>query len=130
MKAARNIGLSLLTTVLAVGCSDGDVPRLVPVQGKVLKEGKAITAGSIYLHPDANAEYTEDNPSSILQIDGGFTMKTYPFGEGVAPGGYTVTLAPELAQRVSKPNYGSPEKSPWKISVPPEGLTELVLEIE
>jgi hypothetical protein len=92
--------------------------------------GEAVTAGSIYLHPGATAEYSKDNPSSILQLDGAFNLKTYPFGEGVAPGEYTVTLAPELAQRLKQPEYGSVEKSPWKIVVPEDGKIDVVLEIE
>lgn len=114
----------------ASGCSDSAAPRLVPLSGRVLYSGEGVTAGSVFLHPGETAAYTKDQPSSILQIDGSFTMKTFPFGEGVAPGDYTMTLAPELAQRLNKPDYGSPEKSPWKILVPQDGKIDLVLTIE
>ena len=120
---------ALLCLVFTIGCGP-QPPRLVPVTGRVQVDGQPVTAGSIAFFPDSNAEYTEDNPSSLLQLDGSFTMKTFPFGEGVAPGDYTATLAPELASRLNKELYASPTKSPWKITVPPEGLSELILEVD
>jgi hypothetical protein len=120
----------LAVFAIVIGCSDPKAPQLVPLSGKILLNGQAVTAGSVFLHPGETAEYTNDQPSSILQIDGSFTMKTFPYGEGVAPGDYTMTLAPELAQRLSKSEYASPEKSPWKILVPQSGTVDLVLEIE
>jgi len=49
-------------------------------------------------------------------------MKTFPFGEGVSPGSYKATLAPELATRIGKPEYANPEQTPWSINVPVDGL--------
>ncbi len=128
----RSLGIFALGALFAIliGCAGKDGPTLVPVHGKVLNNGKGVTAGSIYFHPDADAEYTKDKPSSMLQIDGSFTLKTFPFGEGIAAGNYTVTLAPELAQRLKKPDYGAPSSSPWKITVPPDGIPELVLNVK
>ena len=129
MNRLRNLaGVLLAGCVTLCGCSR-DMPRLVPFKGVVVFEGEGVTAGSIYMHPGSTAEYAKDNPSSILQLDGGFNVKTYPFGEGVAPGDYTVTLAPELAQRLKQPDYGAVETSPWKITVPAAGKTDVVLEI-
>ena len=112
------------------GCWPDDRPRLVPLQGRVVHQGQGVTAGSVYFHPAATAEYTKDTPSSLLQSDGSFTAKTFPSGEGIAPGQYTVTLAPELAQRLKQPKYGSASQSPWQLTVPVEGNTAVVLEIE
>jgi hypothetical protein len=109
---------------LLVGCSSGR-PTLVPVTGRVLFNGEGVTAGSIHLHPGASAEYSKDNPSSLLQTDGSFSFKTFPFGHGVAPGEYVVTLSPEVAQRLSHPKYASVTESPWKIEVVPPGLNDL-----
>src|SRR5579885_3794759 len=87
----------LLALAAASGC--GDRPKLVTVTGKVVHKGEPLTAGSIIFHPDAGNSYQKDKPSSLLQLDGSFTMKTFPFGDGVPPGKYKVTLAPELANR-------------------------------
>lgn len=102
---------------------------MVPVMGKVLSHGQPVTAGAIYLHPDAANSYQNDKPSSLLQTDGSFTIKTYPFGEGVPPGKYRVTLAPELATRMKKPIYSQVEKTPWTLDVPETGVRDHVFEV-
>src|SRR5262245_16238197 len=119
----RMLCLVLLALLTACGCS-GEKPKLVPVTGKVTFTKKALTAGSIIFHPDAGNSYQKDRPSSLLQVDGSFTMKTFPFGEGVPPGTYKVTLAPELANRIGRPDYANPDKTPWSVTVPDAGLTD------
>ncbi|MFM7070833.1 MAG: hypothetical protein ACKO38_03440, partial [Planctomycetota bacterium] len=75
-----------------VGCG-GNQPPLAPVTGKVAMDGKPLTAGAIVFHPDVANSFQDDKPSSLLQLDGSFTMRTFPFGDGVPPGKYKVTLA-------------------------------------
>ena len=81
----------VLGTLMAAGCS-GDRPKLVAAAGKVTYKGQPLTAGSIIFHPDAGNSYQKDRPSSLLQLDGSFTMKTFPFGDGVPPGQYKACL--------------------------------------
>lgn len=119
-----------LVLVMLSGCSGEAKPELVRVTGKVVMDGKPLTAGSINFFPDSSNSYTKDNPSSLLQIDGTFTMKTFPFGDGVAPGVYKVTLAPELASRVKRPIYGKPDTTPWSIEVPKSGITDHTFEVK
>ena len=114
--------LSLATLVF--GCSSGDRPKLVAVTGKVTMEGKGLTAGSINFYPAATNSFVKDNPSSLLQLDGSFTVKTFPFGDGIPPGSYKVTLAPELATRIKRPLYSNPESTPWTILVPDSGIID------
>jgi hypothetical protein len=115
---------SCLLLLTLVGCGASDRPTLVPATGAVTMDGKPLTAGAIVFHPEAGNPYMEDKPSSLLQLDGRFTMKTFPFGEGVSPGPYKVTLAPELATRIGKPEYSNPDKTPWSIDVPETGLSD------
>lgn len=122
-------GLLALALVLAAGCGERP-PRLVPVTGSVMMDGKPLTAGSIIFYPDDENEYVDDNPSALLQLDGSFVMKTFPFGEGVAPGRYKVTLAPELAKRISRPQYENSHDSPWEIDVPDDGVSDHVFEVQ
>lgn len=105
-------------------------PRLVAVTGKVMMQGKPLTAGNIFFHPDIANEYRKDKPSSQLRLDGSFTIKTFPFGEGVPPGRYRVTLSPDLASRIQRPVYADPSSSPWNLEVPPSGLKDQVFEIK
>ncbi len=83
-----------------------------------------------YLHPDAANDYQKDKPSNQLQTDGSFAVKTFPFGEDVPPGKYKVTLSPDLAGRVRRPDYRDAAKTPWTLEVPAEGLTDKVLEVK
>jgi hypothetical protein len=112
------------------GCSDPDVPKLVPATGTVVHNGRPLTAGSIIFHPMQGTAYDKDKPSSLLQVDGAFTMKTFPYGEGVSPGKYKVTLARELAARIRRPAYADPAKTPWELVVPETGLTNQLLEVK
>jgi len=120
----------VLAAVALAGCTGSDRPTLVPVTGAVVMDGKPLTAGAIIFHPSEGNAYMKDKPSSLLQLDGSFTMKTFPFGEGVSPGPYKVTLAPELATRIGKLDYSQPEKTPWSINVPEAGLTGQTFEVD
>lgn len=124
--AATGLGV---VAALLVGCG-GEKPQLVAVTGKVTHKGEPVTAGSIIFHPEAGGAYQKDKPSSLLQLDGSFTMKTFPFGDGVSPGTYKVTLAPELAGRLKMPRYADPAKTPWSIEVPAAGVTDKVFEVK
>ena len=114
----------LLSLVLLAGC--GERPRLVPATGKITHKGQPLTAGSVIFVPDAGNAWAKDNPSSLLQTDGTFTMKTFPFGEGVSPGKYKVTLDPALAGRVRLPNLSKADKTPWSVEIPEAGKTDIV----
>lgn len=120
--------LLAILLVLLTGC--GNRPKLVTVTGKVLHKGQGLTAGSIYFHPTKDNPYQGEKPSSLLQLDGSFTMKTYPYGEGVPPGTYKVTFAPELANRLGKPALANPDQSPFSIDVPDKGLSDQIFEVK
>jgi hypothetical protein len=113
---------------VCLGCGDRNRPTLVSVTGKVLVGGKPATAGSIIFHPAAGNSFQADRPSSLLQLDGSFTIKTYPYGNGVPPGKYKVTLAMELATRLKRPDLADVAKTPWSVEVPEKGLSDLVFE--
>lgn len=119
----------LLLSLLLIGCGQPK-PNMVPVTGKVTQAGQPVTAGSIYLHAASADAYQKDTPSSMLQLDGSFTIKTFPFGEGVPPGDYKVTLSPELASRLKLPQHGTVTETPLQITVPPEGLSNWLIDLK
>jgi len=121
--------LFTLAVVFFITACNQDKPKLVKVNGKITFNGQPLTAGSINFHPASTNTFTKDNPSSILQEDGSFNMKTFPYGDGVSPGEYKITLAPQLASRISLPNVAYPEKTNVKIMVPEIGLENFILEI-
>jgi len=112
----------------AAGC--GNKPKLVRVTGKVVHKGQGVTAGSIWFHPAEGNAYSGEKPSCQLGADGSFTMRTYPYGAGMPPGAYKVTLSPELANRLRRPNYSDPARTPWSVTVPDEGLENHVFEVK
>ena len=120
--------LSIAIVFFMTACNQ-DKPKLVKVNGKITFNGQPLTAGSINFHPASTNAFTKDNPSSILQEDGSFTMKTFPYGNGVSPGEYKITLAPQLASRISLPNLAYPEKTNAKITVTETGLENFILDI-
>ncbi len=127
--AKRTWLLGFLYLLVLTGC-DGEKPKLVMVTGKVTYKDQPLTAGNITFHPDAANSYQKDKPSSQLQLDGSFTIKTFPFGDGIPPGKYKVTLAPELASRIKMPKYADPAKTPWSVEVPDAGLSDKVFEVK
>ncbi|MFN5537112.1 MAG: hypothetical protein ACK5EN_16735, partial [Planctomyces sp.] len=120
-------GVFVCVTV-SVGCDDGR-PVLVEASGRVLLQGQGVTAGSVTFHPDSGNEFQGDSPSSQLQLDGSFRMKTFPWGEGVAVGRYRATLSAQLAERLGLPEYADPAKSPLQLEVTSEGLRGYVIEL-
>jgi hypothetical protein len=123
------VAASLVLTALAM-CGCGEKPKLVEVTGRVVHKGQPLTAGSIWFHPNADNPYRGEKPSCQLALDGAFVMRTYPYGEGVPPGSYKVSLSPELAKRIKLPAYGDPAKTPLKIEVPEDGIEDLVFEVK
>ncbi|MFM7058721.1 MAG: hypothetical protein ACKO2P_17555 [Planctomycetota bacterium] len=99
------------------GCGS-DQPVLVEVRGRVTFEGRGLTAGAITFHPAADNPFQSDAPSSQLQLDGSFRMRTWPWGDGVPPGNYQVTLSPELAGRIGRSRYADRASTPLTLMVP------------
>jgi len=116
----------LFSLALLAGC--GERPKLVPATGKITHKGQPLTAGSVIFVPDAGNAWAKDNPSSLLQTDGTFTMKTFPFGDGVSPGKYKVMLDPALAGRVRMTNLSKADKTPWSVEIPEAGKTDIVFD--
>lgn len=117
-----------LLVILALAGCNSDKPKLVAATGKVTFKNQPLTAGSLFFHPESASGPAKI--SSLLQLDGSFAMKTFPHGDGVPPGKYKVTLAPELAGRIGKPLYGYPAKTPWTVDVPDGGLIDHSFEVK
>jgi hypothetical protein len=120
---------TLLLPLLAfAGCADR--PKLVEVSGKVTHNGKAVTGGSVWFHPAEGNAYQGEKPSGQLQLDGTFTARSFPHGDGIPPGKYRVTLSPDLAARMGKPKLGNADKTPWSAEIPEGGLKDLAFEVK
>lgn len=120
--------LPLLLVLTMTSCGP-KAPRLVEASGKVTLKGEPLTAGAIYFSPADTNEFRDDQPSSLLQLDGSFRMQTFPFGDGVTPGQYQVTLAPALASRIGQTDLADPKKTPWKVVIPEQGVRDLLFAV-
>ncbi len=127
MRVLIAAGLFAFSFALA-GC--GSKPKLVTVTGKVMHKGKTVTGGSVWFHPEGGDEGKTEKMNGQLQLDGTFTAKTFPHGDGIPPGKYKVTLSPDLAGRAGVPQYGVVTKTPWALDVPDAGLADQVFEIK
>ena len=100
------------------------------ITGKVTHKGKAVTGGSVWFHPETAAPDKAEKMTGLLQLDGTFTAKTFPHGDGIPPGKYKVTLSPDLAGLAGVPQYGDVTKTPWTVEVPDAGLADHTFEIK
>jgi hypothetical protein len=82
------IGLAL-TTGLTGSCSSGT--KLSVVRGKVFIDGQPAEGATIVFHRKDGGPNTP-TPTGTVQADGSFTLRTYPLGDGAAPGEYTVVI--------------------------------------
>ncbi len=124
----RNMILVCSTTVLVCcsGCDRG--PSLVPVEGRVTYNGKPVVPGAIFFEPTEGAAGSQMRASSLLQIDGSYTLRSYPHGDGAVPGDYRVYL--QLGhgnQELSKLTDST--HSPLAATIPEAGRKDLDFEL-
>ena len=131
---ARGICVSagVLCLALLAGCgsSDGGGAKLTPVTGKVTFKNEAVTAANIFFMPDTEKGNRGEMASAILQLDGSFTMTTYPKGDGVVPGSYKVTI--DLPHRPEKElvPYRNVKDTPLSIEVGEDGIYDRLFELK
>lgn len=77
----------LVSCVLTSGCSDDGRPKVVPISGQVLIDGKPLTHGFIRIVP------ADARPASgEIGTDGRFTLKTFEDDDGAVTGVHLVAI--------------------------------------
>jgi hypothetical protein len=129
MHAARLLPLFGLLA-FAAGCGGG--PKLVPVAGRVVyADGRPVTAASVSFTPDADKGNTGLLATGLLELDGSFTLRTYPHGDGAMVGPYKVTVSLGMgATTKALARYTRLKDTPLHVDVPPEGLSGLEFKLE
>lgn len=143
----RRVFLGLAASGIAlmpVGCARA--PKLVKVTGRVqYADGKPVTAASIVFTPEGTGTgqtpvplpeggEVVDGPlgaTGMLNTDGSFVLRTYPYGDGAKVGKYRVTVS--LGHGAKTPalaRYTKLSNTPLVQEVPPEGLTDLVITLK
>jgi hypothetical protein len=70
------VGLSAIS-VSGSGCAERPAERLVPVSGKVTVNGKALPAGKVIFHPDAQkGNRTQQEPRGTIDNQGVYRLST------------------------------------------------------
>lgn len=125
--------LPLFLVLAIVGCGDS-TPEVVPVQGKVLLDGKPLTKGSVATLPSAGR-----GAHGTLSSDGTFELTTFAQNDGARLGTHKVAVSsfdmigtgPEAAQGRSliPERYANPQSSGLTIEVTADGPNEPVLEL-
>jgi hypothetical protein len=100
-RAARGIISVGITASLFSGCtSDNEMPRLVPVAGKVLLNKEPLGGAVVnFMANSGNVAETSSNDGT--EADGSF-VATYRGHRGLAPGRYKVTVTKMVASESDK----------------------------
>lgn len=90
--------------LIVAGCGDGR-PARVPVSGRVLIDGKPLSAGNIRVYPAANRAAT-----AKIEPDGRFTLSTYEFGDGCVIGVHPVSVMGSTLLNARTMRWFAPKK--------------------
>lgn len=91
--------LAVAFLIVAGGCKRN--PRVVPVNGKVLYNGKPLPYGAVMFQPDKGQPAVGD-----LTADGSFTLSSYGPNDGAVPGKHSVSVSCYEGHRPGKAGGG------------------------
>lgn len=94
---SRSAWLRLAVAVVALGVAGPACkrnPRVVPVSGTVLYNGKPLPFGSIQFQPDKGQAAMGE-----IQSDGSFKLSSYVLDDGAVPGRHLVSISCYEGQR-------------------------------
>lgn len=123
-----------------------DRPAVVPAEGIVTYNGNPLDGATVVFSP---VEGSEHGAAAITAADGTFELSTFPPDPGAVPGKYQIAVTkmsvstpavrPEEAHDADFPTespkalipdrYSDPVRSGLTAEVPPEGSTELKIEL-
>jgi hypothetical protein len=134
------VGLGLVCSF--GGCSnDPNMPKLGKVHGKVIYNGKPLDGGRVVFTPAmGKGGDTGQAAGGEIDSDGTYEMTTFNTGDGAIIGQHIVTIVSrekgarnepdanghikyELHKSVTPAKYATPDKSPLRCTVVPEGST-------
>jgi hypothetical protein len=85
-------GLSLLLSLMILGCGGDGRKPVFPVKGKILVGGKPAAKAQVVFHPLADPDGKAPRPNGVVADDGSYTLNTYTAGDGAPAGEYAVTV--------------------------------------
>jgi hypothetical protein len=100
----------LLIAAAAGGCNRG--PKMAPVTGKVLYNGRPLEFGTVTFQPPSGQPAQSD-----IQSDGTFTLSTYRLNDGAVVGTHKVRITCYESQRPGAPKVPG-EQTLGKLLIP------------
>jgi hypothetical protein len=120
----------------ATGCGGPTGPANALVKGRIqVKGGIPLSEGKLILIPEQPAP-GQRPAGATIGTDGTFDCYATAGGAGIPPGSYKVLLSFPSGMGTANPlhtaffRYTREDSTPLKLVVPPEGLTNVVLEVE
>ncbi len=115
----------LLVGLLALaGCSSK--PKLVPVSGRIVVDGAAITGDTAVTFIPVEG-LGKERVQGMIGPKGEFKLNTYPHGDGVMPGKYKVLV--QFGGGKAFEHYSNVETTPLEVDVPNSGLTDYEIKL-
>ena len=132
------VALLCLALIVSLSGCGGSGSTLIPVEGKVQADGKALTRGSVAFHPDAKkGNDSKKIPGGDIGADGSYKLYT-DAQPGAPPGWYKVTVVSQGEVDNTKPDkagkspverrFSDPKDTPLSVEVtasPKAGAYEL-----
>src|SRR5437870_6502525 len=88
-------GVGILTALgfwAMAGCSQPAGPKLHPVRGQVLVNGRPAVNAFVVLHPLGSSDPQAARPHGRVDANGSFVIGTRAADDGALPGDYVVTI--------------------------------------
>jgi hypothetical protein len=136
--------------LLAAGCSQP--VKTVPARGVIkTNQGQPCEKALIVFHPTEKERINDPKPLAIADSTGAFVVRTFGADDGAIPGEYGVTVVWHSEPSGEKPKislfgdeeggrpagpdrlngkYGNPKQPLIKLTIPPDGNSNIVLEVE
>ena len=95
------VAFAAVAAIFACGSGCKQNPRVVPVAGKVLYNGKPLPFGTLMFQPDQGQAAVGD-----IQADGSFKLSSYGPNDGAVPGKHSVSVSCYEGQRPGKASGG------------------------
>lgn len=136
------LAMATCCSTVAAGCSR-TTSDLVPVEGRVLVNGKPAGGAVVTFHP-VGGQGNAPRPSGHVNADGTFRLTTTQANDGAQPGEYQVTVAWYVASAAPRKgpadevlpvsqlpsSYAQPSTTPLKAVVQPGQAEPLTFSIK
>lgn len=114
----RRMAMAIALGGAISGCTEREVPEVVPIQGTVLLDGAPLKFGTVTFQP------TRGQPArGEITADGEFRLSTYRLGDGAAVGRHKVKVACYTSQDPAVKNEQGGKSESLGASLIPERYT-------